>query len=54
MDAELEEATRALVTFFRHLPPSARAEYERLAELDRRYGEDVIAEMRERTRAPRR
>lgn len=37
-----------LVAFFVSLPPSARREYEALAELDRRFGEDVEAERRAR------
>ncbi|HVH43731.1 MAG TPA: hypothetical protein VM925_15360 [Labilithrix sp.] len=33
-----------VVAFFRSLPPARRREYEALAELDRRFGEDVQAE----------
>lgn len=35
-----------LVAFFRSLPPEARRQYEALAELDRRFGEDVEAQQR--------
>lgn len=35
-----------LVRFFLALPPDARREYESLAELDRRFGEDIFAEHR--------
>lgn len=38
------EASDEIVAFFRALPAEARAEYEALAELDRRFGEDVEAE----------
>jgi len=38
------EAVEAIVAFFRALPPEIRAKYEALAELDRRFGEDVHAE----------
>ncbi len=37
-----------LVRFFFALPRDARAEFARLADLDRRFGEDVGAEERER------
>lgn len=37
-----------LLAFFRSLSPSARREYEALAELDRRFGEDVASEQRAR------
>jgi hypothetical protein len=33
-----------LVAFFVELSPEARQEYGTLAELDRRFGEDVVAE----------
>lgn len=49
----IEEATRDLVSFFRSLPPDARREYEKLAALDREFGEDVVAERRERTKRER-
>jgi hypothetical protein len=49
----IEEATRDLVAFFRSLPPDARRDYEKLAELDREFGEDVVAERRERTKRER-
>lgn len=49
----IEEATRELVAFFRALPADARREYDRLAELDREFGEDVVAERRERTKKER-
>lgn len=49
----IEEATANLVAFFRSLPPDARREYEKLAELDREFGEDVVAERRERTKRER-
>ena len=35
-----------LVRFFASLAPDARAEYEELAEHDRRFGEDVDMESR--------
>jgi hypothetical protein len=35
-----------LVAFFRSLDEAARREYEKLAEVDKRYGEDVEAERR--------
>ena len=38
-----------LVAFFLSLPKARRRDYEALAELDRRFGEDVEAERRERT-----
>jgi hypothetical protein len=41
------EAEDALVAFFEGLPADARREYAALAELDRRFGEDVGAERRE-------
>jgi hypothetical protein len=37
-----------LVAFFLSLPKSRRRDYDALAELDRRFGEDVEAEQRER------
>lgn len=37
-----------LVTFFRSLSTRQRKEYDALAELDRRYGEDVQAESDDR------
>lgn len=37
-----------LVAFFLALPKARRREYETLAELDRRFGEDVEAEARSR------
>jgi hypothetical protein len=43
-----EDAEEALVAFFHALPADAREEYARLAELDRKYGEDVAAETRSR------
>lgn len=46
----IEEATDELVAFFRALSPSDRREYEALAELDREFGEDVLAEQRERAK----
>lgn len=46
-----DEATAELVAFFLGLPADARREYERLAELDRDFGEDVVAEQRERAKA---
>jgi hypothetical protein len=45
-----DEATAELVAFFLALPPDARREYERLAELDREFGEDVVSERRERAK----
>ena len=47
----IDEATDDLVSFFRSLPVEARREYDALAELDRTFGEDVMAEHRERARA---
>ncbi len=44
-------AAAAFVAFFRGLPSEARVEYTALAELDRRFGEDVEAEHRERAAA---
>ena len=35
-----------IVAFFRALPAARRREYDSLAELDRRFGEDVEAELR--------
>lgn len=35
-----------VITFFHGLPSTRRREYEALAELDRRFGEDVVAERR--------
>ena len=35
-----------VITFFHGLPSARRREYEALAELDRRFGEDVVAERR--------
>lgn len=49
----IDEATRELVAFFRALPPDAKREYERLADLDREFGEDVVAERRERVKRER-
>lgn len=46
----IEEATAELVGFFRALTPADRREYEALAKLDREFGEDVLAEQRERAR----
>ena len=46
-----EEATRDLVAFFRALAEDARRDYEKLAELDRKFGEDVVTEQRERRKA---
>jgi hypothetical protein len=48
---EAFEASDAIVAFFRALPAEARAEYEALAELDRRFGEDVDAECAAGTRS---
>jgi hypothetical protein len=42
-----KRASDDLVAFFRALPAEARREYEALAELDRRFGEDVQAEQTE-------
>lgn len=36
-----------VIEFFLALPPARRREYEALAELDRRFGEDVAAERRD-------
>ena len=43
-------AAEDLVRFFRALPAAARREYDALAQLDRTYGEDVVAEQRDRKR----
>lgn len=43
---ERDEPGDELVAFFRSLSANARREYEQLAERDRRYGEDVVAEGR--------
>ena len=45
-----EEAARDLVAFFRALPADAKREYEKLAALDREFGEDVVAERKARTK----
>lgn len=37
-----------VVAFFLALPKARRCEYDALAELDRRFGEDVEAELRSR------
>jgi hypothetical protein len=37
-----------IVAFFLSMPKARRQDYEALAELDRRFGEDVAAERRER------
>lgn len=44
--SESVESGNALVAFFRSLSPEARRQYEALADLDRRFGEDVEAEKR--------
>lgn len=49
----IEEATDELVRFFRALSAADRREYEALAKLDRDFGEDVLAEQRERARGTR-
>jgi hypothetical protein len=41
-----EEGGESIVAFFRSMSAAARREYEELAERDRRYGEDSVAEMR--------
>ena len=46
----IEEATSDLIAFFRSLPADAKREYQKLADLDREFGEDVVAERRERTK----
>jgi hypothetical protein len=48
-----EEATQDLIAFFRSLPADAKREYEKLAALDREFGEDVVTERRERTKRER-
>jgi len=40
------EGADDLVRFFESLPPDARREYDELAKLDVRFGEDVVAERR--------
>ena len=49
----IERAADAIVSFFQALPPSAKDEYGALAELDRRFGEDVVAERAARAEAAR-
>lgn len=49
----IDEAIDDLVAFFRTLRDDARHDYEALAELDRTFGEDVVAEHRERAKAQR-
>jgi hypothetical protein len=49
----IEDATRELIAFFRALPLDAKRDYEKLAALDREFGEDVVAEGRERTKRER-
>jgi len=39
-----------VVAYFLALPKARRREYDELAELDRRFGEDVEAELRSRAR----
>jgi hypothetical protein len=48
MEPRTRETTEddAIVAFFEGLGESARSEYAALAELDRRFGEDVVAERR--------
>jgi hypothetical protein len=46
--ARTAQLVEELVAFFEALPPPARREYEALAQLDRRFGEDVMAERRAR------
>ena len=46
-------AEESLVAFLRGLDRRARADLERLAEADRRHGEDVATELAEATGAPR-
>ena len=48
-----DEAARDLVAFFRALPAEAKKDYETLAALDREFGEDVVAERKERTKKER-
>jgi hypothetical protein len=52
-EAEGPEPGDELVAFFRALSAAARREYEGLAELDRRFGEDVESEQRARAQAER-
>jgi hypothetical protein len=42
----VSSAEEEIVAFFRALTPAARREYDLLAALDRRFGEDVEAEER--------
>ena len=49
----VEQATAELVAYFLALPADAKREYEKLAALDREFGEDVVAERRERTKRER-
>lgn len=41
-----EEGGEPIVAFFRSMSAAAKREYEELAARDRKYGEDVAAEMR--------
>jgi hypothetical protein len=49
----VEQATDELVAFFRGLSSADRRELDALADRDRRFGEDVVAEQRERAKAAR-
>lgn len=49
----IEESAEELARFFRGLSPRDRGEYEALARLDAEFGEDVVAEQRERARGAR-
>ena len=55
-DSEREANERladAIVAFFQALPEAARREYAALAELDRRFGENVAAERAENRESER-
>jgi len=45
-DTKAEEGGDPIVAFFRSMSAAARREYEQLADRDRRFGEDVRAEVR--------
>ena len=45
---EHSEVANDLVAFFRALSPAVRGEYEALANTDRAFGENVVAERRAR------
>lgn len=48
METDRVSEDEDVAEFFRSLPEARRREYQALAELDRRFGEDVAAEERAR------